>query len=57
MTRGILKSGDAQFTNNFFFTAHVFLHCSAVVGLYTLFSALKRETGAFSGMVGGNVIH
>lgn len=36
-----------------FFTAHVFLQCSAVVGLYFLLSALKREIGVFRGMVSG----
>lgn len=37
----------------FFSPAHILLHCNAVLGPYTLISALKRETGAFSGMVSG----
>lgn len=38
-----------QFAKNCFFTAHIFLHCSAVVGLSS--QTLRRETGAFSGSV------
>lgn len=53
MTYGTLKRKGAQFTQSNFSTAHRLLHCSAVIGLYTLLSALKREIGAFSGMVSG----
>lgn len=53
MTCSTLKSKGAQFTKNDFFMARIFLRCSAVVGLYTLFSALKREIGAFSGKISG----
>ena len=53
MTYGTLKRKDAQFTKSYFSTDHILLHCSAVVGLYTPLSALKREIGAFSGMVSG----
>lgn len=45
MTYGILKREDVQFTKNsifFFFTAYIFLPC-AIVGVYSLLSALKRE--------------
>lgn len=45
----IKKRGWSTIFQELFFTAHIFLHCSAVVGLSS--QTLRREIGAFSGTV------
>lgn len=53
MACGTLKRACTIYEELLFFTAHIFLQCSAVVCLYFLLSELQREIGAFSGMVSG----
>lgn len=45
----IKKRGWITVFQELFFTAHIFLHCSAVVGFSS--QTLRREIGAFSGTV------